>query len=130
MTDYMDYYRIHHLHGVSGLNITQIAAETGLSTDTVSYWLKQPKYRPRQQGPRATILDPYRVEIAKMLERFPYSARQVFQKVRDLGYPGSYNQVKRLVKRIRPKPAAAFLELGQRVQMRPPFWFRPRRVRL
>ncbi len=121
MTDYMDYYRIHHLHGVSGLNITQIAAETGLSTDTVSYWLKQPKYRPRQQGPRATILDPYRVEIAKMLERFPYSARQVFQKVRDLGYPGSYNQVKRLVKRIRPKPAAAFLELvfapGEAVQV-------------
>ena len=121
MIDYQTYHRIHHLHSVSGLNATQIAAEVKLSADTVSYWLKQPKYRPRLKSVRTSILDPYRSEIAKMLERFPYSARQVFQKVRELGYPGSYNQVKRLVKSTRPKPAAAFLELtfapGEAVQV-------------
>jgi len=112
MIDYQTYCRIHHLHRAGGLNAAQIARATHLHPDTVSHWLKEASYRQRESVPHASILDPYRPELVRLLEFHPYTARQIYQRLRDRGYPGSYNQVKRLVRRLRPRPGKAYLELA------------------
>jgi len=112
MIDYPTYCRIHHLQRSGGLNAAQIARATELHPDTVSYWLKEETYRQRESVPRASIVDPYRPEVVRLLEFHPYTARQIYQRLRDQGYRGSYNQVKRLVRRLRPRPGKAFLELS------------------
>lgn len=112
MIDYPMYCRIHHLQRSSGLNAAQIARITHLHPDTVAYWLKTESYRQRESTPRASIVDPYRPEVVRLLEQYPYTARQVHQRIRDQGYAGSYNQVKRLVRRLRPRPGKAYLELS------------------
>lgn len=111
MIDYQMFCRIHHLHRTGGLNAAQIARATQLCPDTVSFWLKEESYRQRESVPRTSIVDPYRPEVVQLLEIHPYSARQIYQRLRDQGYPGSYNQIKRLVRRLRPRHEKAFLEL-------------------
>lgn len=112
MIDYQMFCRIHHLHRTGGLNAAQIARATHLCPDTVSFWLKEESYRQRESVPRTSIVDPYRPEVVRLLEIHPYSARQIYQRLRDHGYPGSYNQIKRLVRRLRPRPGKPFLELS------------------
>jgi transposase len=45
------------------------------------------------------------------LERHAYSARQVFQQIKERGYPGQYTIVKAFVHQVRPQRRPAFLTL-------------------
>ena len=47
-----------------------------------------------------------------MLEKHPYTATQVLQQLRELNYEGSYNTVKRYVRKMRPKRSVAYLKLS------------------
>src|SRR3989441_12524006 len=47
-----------------------------------------------------------------MLEKYPYSAAQVFQDLREQGFAGGYSLVKAYVRTVRPKRQAAFLTLA------------------
>lgn len=47
-----------------------------------------------------------------MLEKHPYTATQIFQRLRQLNYEGSYNTVKRYVRKVRPKRSRAYLKLA------------------
>ena len=109
--DYETYRRIHHLHGSEGLRAAQIARRIGADARTVRFWLQEPVFRPRKRTPRPSKLDPYKPAIRRWLEQHPYSAQQVFQRLRDDGHEGGVGIVRRYVRRVRPSKAPAFLTL-------------------
>ena len=111
MIDYDTYRRIHHLHRTEGLRAAQIARELEVDARTVRLWLQEPAFRPRKLAPRPSKLDPYKPAIRRWLEKYPYSAQQVFQRLRENGYEGGVGIVRQYVRRVRPSKAPAFLTL-------------------
>ena len=97
-----------------GANKAAIARQVGVSRRTVYRWIasgqldrelddKAVKYGPRR--PRPSKLDPYKGIIQARLAEYPeLSAVRLFDEVRSAGYPGGYDQVKRYVRRVRPRP--------------------------
>jgi transposase len=112
MIDYHRFCQIQHLHAHEGLNASQIAQAVSLDRRTVAYWLTQEHFRPRKPRPHASKLDPFKPDIVRLLERHPYSAAQVFQRLREHGFDGSYELVKAYVRTVRPRRQAAFLTLA------------------
>jgi transposase len=112
MIDYDDFCRIKKLHDQDGLTASQIAAAMAIDVRTVSKWLTKERFEARKNSPRPSILDPYKDEVNRRLEKHPYTATQVFQIIREQGYAGGYNTVKRYVRKVRPRRAKAFLKLA------------------
>ena len=114
MIDYELYARIKYFHDDKGLSAAQIAQEIGRDVRTVEKWLEEKQFRPRTVTPRPSKLDPFKADIVRMLERHPYTARQIFQRLREGedGYAGSYSILKRYVRKVRPKTPKAFLTLA------------------
>jgi transposase len=57
------------------------------------------------------VLDPFKGQVTRLLDTHPFSAQQVFQRLREAGYAGGYTTVKDYVRLIRPKHRPAFLKL-------------------
>lgn len=112
MIDYQRFCQIKHLSQEQGLNISQIAQQLALDPRTVSYWLTQEHFRPRKPDRRLSKLDPLKAEIVRMLEKYPYSAAQVMQRLSAQGFDGGYSIVKAYVRTVRPKRHSAFLKLA------------------
>jgi transposase len=112
MITYHQFCQLHDLHGQRGLTPAQIARELTLDPRTVAYWLAQKHFHPRKSSPRASKLDPFKGEIVRLLERHPYSAAQVFQRLREQGFAGGYSLVKAYVRTVRPRRQPAFLTLA------------------
>jgi transposase len=112
MIDYHRFCQIKHLHDQQGLNASQIAKEVALDRRTVAYWLPQAQFRPRKSRPAVSKLDPFKPDLVRLLERYPYSAAQVFQRLREQGFTGRYGLVKAYVHTIRPRRQATFLTLA------------------
>jgi transposase len=112
MIDYHGFCQIKHLHAHQGLNVAQIARELTRDPRTVAYWLAQDHFRLRTPRPRTSKLDPFKAQIARLLERYPYSAAQVFQRLREQGFTGGYSLVKAYVRTVRPTRQPAFLKLA------------------
>jgi transposase len=112
MIDDACFCQIKHLHEQQGLSAAQIAATLALDPRTVASWLTQERFRPRPPRPRARKRDPFKAQIVRMLDTYPYSAAQVFQRVREHGFAGGYSLVKAYVHTVRPKRQAAFLKLA------------------
>lgn len=112
MIDYHRFCQIKDLHAHQGLTASQIAQVVSLNRRTVAYWLTQEHFRPRKPRPHTSKLDPFKPEIVRLLERYPYSAAQVCQRLREHGFAGSYELVKAYVRTVRPRRQAAFLTLA------------------
>ena len=93
MIDYHRFCQIKDLHEHQGLNASQIAREPALDPRTVSSWLAQEHFRPRKPRQHPSKLDPFKAQIVRLLERYPYSAAQVFQRLREQGFDGGYSIV-------------------------------------
>ena len=61
---------------------------------------------------RPSKLDPFKGNIFRMLAAHPYSAAQVYQRLREMGFEGSYTIVKDYVHKSRPRRTPAFLKLA------------------
>ena len=112
MIDYQTFCHIKQLHDQDGLSAVQVAGELNLDPRTVARWLATDRFQPRKKGARNGILEPFKPEIRRMIERHAYSATQVYQHLKGIGYDGSYNTVKRYVRVIRPSRSKAFLKLA------------------
>ena len=112
MIDYHRFCPIKHLHDQQGLNASQSAQAVALDRRTVAYWLTQAHFRPRKPRPSVSKLDPFKPDLGRLLERYPYSAAQVFQRLCEQGFTGSDGLVKAYVHTIRPRRQAAFLTLA------------------
>jgi transposase len=101
--DYETFGRIHDCRDRQGLTATQIARALSLNRKTVAKWLARPPFAPQRRcQPRGSILDPFKPCIVRLLDPHPYSAQQIFERLREEGYRGSVTIVRDYVRRIRP----------------------------
>lgn len=112
MISYETFCKIQDLHRHQGLTVAQIARALGLDPKTVGKWVKAKRYRPRASSRRRSKLDPFKPRVVRLLETHPYSATQVFQRLREEGFSGGFSIVKDYVRKVRPVRKPAFLTLS------------------
>ena len=115
MISYELYCQIRLLHRERGLNFAQIARELHLNEETVAKWARAKGYSGSActNTQRKSKLDPYKGIIQRWLERHPYTARQIFQRLRaEEGYTGGFTILTDYVRTVRRVRAPAFLTLA------------------
>ncbi len=110
MIDYEQYCRIRQLKE-EGLDPAQISKQMDLDTRTIRKWMDRTAFQQRLPCVRPSKLDPYKEEIVRMVERYPFTAVQIYRKIREAGFDGGYTIVKEYVRKIRPGRQPAFLTL-------------------
>ena len=113
MIDYELFCQIRDHLGRQHLSVAQTARALAIDRRTVAKWASIEQYRPRAgtARPRASKLDPFRGQIVRWLDTHPYSAQQILQRLREMGFDGGSTIVKDYVARIRPRRPSAFLKL-------------------
>jgi len=113
MIGYETYCRIRQFHQERGLSFSQIARELSLDPETVAKYAALATFPRRSRARLASKLDPFKATISRWLERHPYSAVQIFQRLQsDEGYTGGQSIVKACVRALRPVRRPAFLSLA------------------
>jgi len=112
MIDYELYCKLRHLKNQEGLSAHQIAEELAMDPRTVVKWLARERFCPRKASPRASKLDPFKAEIARLLQAHAFTAAQTLMRIREQGYAGGYSIVKDYVRAIRPPKSRAYLTLA------------------
>ncbi|MFZ4802359.1 MAG: IS21 family transposase [Chlorobium sp.] len=112
MIDYETFMQIKTCHDEKRLNCPQIAQKLGIDERTVQKWLNQNRYTPRQSSRKNSKLDPFKAYIVQLLETHPYSATQIFQRLREENFDGGFTIVKEYVRKIRPRRVEPFLKLS------------------
>lgn len=110
MIDRRTVFDIHRL-AHDGLSVRKIAATLGLDRQTVKKYLDDPAPQATPRT-RASKLDPYQDDIARMLEADPkVSAAVMRQRLQERGFDGGSTIVRDYLSRVRPRvPAkAAFI---------------------
>jgi transposase len=88
-----------------------IAEALGVHPDTVKRAIEVDRFH-RAEQLRSSMLDPYVGFLRQTLELHPrLRATRLHQMLRDRGYGGSVEQLRRVVARLRPHPQEAFLRL-------------------
>ena len=111
MIDYATWCEIRRL-AESGLSVPGIADALDLNPKTVRKWSREASYRPRKAVAKPSILDPYKPQILRMVEKHPYSAQQIFREIAKQGYPGGRSIVQEYVARVRPAKKKAYATLS------------------
>ena len=105
--------RIRRLFFAEHWKVGTIATELGVHHDTVRHAIESDRFVPvgRPKGP--SRLDPYKPLVLDTLEQYPrLRATRLFEMLRDRGFSGSPQQVRRFVKTVRPRGAReAFFRL-------------------
>ncbi len=112
MIDYDQYCQLKQA-AAAGRTAPQIAQELNLHVQTVRRWLALERYE-RSRGadaPRPSKLDAYKGALARWLDAHPFTAMQLWHKLREQGYAGGYSILKDHVRRVRPQRQEAFLTL-------------------
>jgi transposase len=111
--DYERFCRIRDHLGRQHLSVAQTAQALGMDPRTVAKWAQIEQFRPRAgpARPRPSKLDAFKGQIVRWLDTHPYSAQQILQRLRELGFDGGVTIVKDYVARVRPRRAPAFLKL-------------------
>jgi hypothetical protein len=107
--DYETFAKIHDCRDRQGLTIAQTARALGLHPQTVATW--SAPARPSSRGARGRILDPFKPRITRLLDTHPYSAQQIFQRLREEDYSGGLTILRDYVRRIRPPKREVYLKL-------------------
>ena len=111
MIDYETFCKIHDCHHRQGLTVVQTARSLGLHRSTVATWLARARFTRRRSQPRPSKLDPFKPSIIRLLDTHPYSAQQIFQRLREEGYRGGISIVRDYVHRVRPPQRPVYLKL-------------------
>ena len=111
MLDYEAFCQLRDHLDRQQLTVAQTARALAMDPRTVAKWAGVEQFRPRAGVVRTSKLDPFKGQIVRWLDTHPYSAQQIFQRLREAGYAGGPSIVRAYVQRIRPRPAQAFLKL-------------------
>src|SRR3954467_8911354 len=91
--------------------IGTIAQALNVHPDTVRRAIEVERFQ-HAEPLRPSMVDPYLPFVREVLERYPrLRATRLHQMIRDRGYTGSVEQLRRVVARLRPQPHEAFLRL-------------------
>ena len=113
MISYETYCQIRLFHQQHGLSFNQIGRELGIDPETAAKYAALDSFPRRRATKRASKLDPFKPAITRWLERHPYSATQIYQRLcADEGYTGGLSIVNDYVRAVRPVRHPAFLSLA------------------
>jgi len=91
--------------------IGTIAQALNVHPDTVRRAIEVERFQ-HAELLRPSMVDPYLPFVRQVLEQHPrLRATRIYQMIRDRGYSGSVEQLRRAVARLRPQPHEAFLRL-------------------
>jgi transposase len=97
--------------------IGTIAGQLGLHHTTVQRVLRHTGVDPKVVAPRPSLADPFVPFIVEQLEKYPgLRASRLFVMIKERGYPGGPDHLRRIVSRLRPKKSA---EAFQRLRTMP-----------
>jgi len=105
------YHWIHFYSEQQKLGVGQTAAKLGISESTVRRHLAESGYEGRKAREVPSVLDEFEPIIGKMLSAHPYTSSQIFQRLKENGYSGSYSTLRRHVSQVRPPVKKAFFKL-------------------
>ncbi len=111
MMRYEQFLELRRLMDVEKCSAARIAGVMNLNIKTVLAWADRSSYPARLKTRRASLLDPHKSDLVRMVHRHPYSARQLLDHLRQQGYTGGYSILKEFIREVRPRPQAAFLTL-------------------
>ncbi|WP_051276694.1 IS21 family transposase, partial [Desulfovirgula thermocuniculi] len=98
-----------HTYHQQGVPKSRIAEMLGIDRKTVSRALQQDSY-PQERKKKPSILDPYKPYIEERLNKYDLTATRLFREIRNQGYTGSYETVKRYVATLREqRPRRAYI---------------------
>ena len=111
MIDYPTFCQLRALLDEKHLTTAQVAVALKVDPKTVANWADRTSYQQRQRSKRPSKLDAFKGQIVALLERHAYSAQQLLQQLKPLGYAGGYSILKEFVRLVRPVHKSAFLML-------------------
>ena len=90
MIDYETFIQIKK-YQEEGLSVGQIAQKLIIDSRTADKWMQVKKYCQRQSATKTSKLDPFKDDIISSLEKHPYSAQQIYQRIKENDFDGSYS---------------------------------------
>jgi len=87
-----------------GVSISEIARQTGYDRRTIRKYVHSsspPVYRKRAR--KASKLDGYRDYITGRLQKYPLSAKRIYDEILERGFTGKYSIVKEFVRETKQK---------------------------
>lgn len=90
-----------------GVSISEIARQTGYDRRTIRKYVHSsspPVYRKRAR--KASKLDGYRDYITGRLQKYPLSAKRIYDEILERGFTGKYSIVKDFVRETKRKSGA------------------------
>ena len=101
------------LHHAEKWLVGTIAEQLGVHHTTVQRVLGQAGVDPKVVAPRPSMVDPFVPFVVEQLGKYPtLRASRVFGMLKERGYPGGPDHLRRIISRLRPKkPAEAFQRL-------------------
>jgi transposase/DUF971 family protein len=111
MIDYQTFCQLRQAWDEQHLTMAQIARALHLDPQTVKKWVQRPRYERRRAPRRASKLDDYKPAIARWLAQHPFTAVQIWQRLRAEGFTGGGSIVRDYVRTVRPPRAPAYLTL-------------------
>ena len=122
MIDQRTIFEIHRLHH-ERQSIRKIARRLSISRDSVARYLADPN-RPKPTIERPSKLDPFKPEIARLLDIYPEASSEVIrQRLLPLGFDGGNTIIKDYLRTVRPAVRAkqAFIRFesapGEQIQL-------------
>lgn len=109
--DYHTFHEIKRLHEEEKFSAYKIGLEVGIDYKTVKHWINRPKFEKRSGGRKAFVLNKFKKEIQICLDRYDYSAVQLYDRIREAGYTGSISTVRSYIAKVRPVRKKAYLTL-------------------
>ena len=111
MIAYQTFCQLRQAWDEQHLTMAQIARALTLHPQTVKKWVGRPRYEQRRALRRPSILDEHKPAITRWLAQHPFTATQLWQRLRAAGYPGGCSIVRDYVRTVRPPRQPAYLTL-------------------
>ncbi len=105
---------IRRLYFVEGLSKRKIAGMMKMDKKTISRAIKMEEYKMKRtvSGSRLSKLDPYKKDIAELIERYKdISGERVYEEIKKKGYPGKISILRDYLCRIRDGKKEAYLRV-------------------
>jgi len=109
--DYETFCKIHDCRERQRLTVAQTARALHLHPKTIAKWSARSHFEPRRSVSRGSVLDPFKPRVTRLLDTYPYSAVQIFQRLREEGFGGGMTILRDYVRRIRPPKRPVYLKL-------------------
>ena len=107
-----EHIEIRRLHLTEGFTVNAISKHMNRHPDAIKKAIEQHQFG-GQSKTKSRKIDPYVPFILETLEDFPkITATRLFQMIKSRGYPGGVRQIRRFIRKNRPRHKKAYLSIS------------------